>query len=236
MALRRKSATASVRRCTIGLPRRLRLVLRTTGTPAAGAAADGTAARLVTLERPPAPGATTTPPAGRSGEASPDPPSPVAQVGADCPYGRQRPARSGQGGAFLLRQPTPNAVPFAVLDRVGGTLADHRASAADCLRPCFSGVPLGRTFPIGRKEHCAIDMAAGSPQPPRPQRRCSSVLKRFLPSVHLLPRNDDHAGVSAPRGEASTRQWMSQQTAVWAGAPEEAGRGLGPGRVGPRCR
>lgn len=114
---------------------------------------------------------------------------PVAQVGADCPYGRQRPARSGrQGGAFPLRQPTPNAVPFAVLDRVGGALADHRASAADCLRTCFSGVPLGRAFPIGRKEHCAIDMAAGSPPPPRPQRRCSCVLKGFLPSVHLLPR------------------------------------------------
>jgi hypothetical protein len=146
---------------------------------------------------------------GRSGgEASRDPDFPVAQVGADCPYGRQRPARSGrQGGAFPLRHPTPNAVPFAVLDRVGGALADHRASAADCLRACFSGVPLGSAFPIGRKEHCAIDMATGSPQPPRPQRRCSYVLKRFLPSVHLLPRNDDHAGASAPRSEASTRQW-----------------------------
>ena len=146
---------------------------------------------------------------GRSGRGgSPDPSSPVAQVGADCPYGRQRPARSGcQGDAFPLRQPTPNAVPFAVLDRVGGALADHRASAADCLRACFSGVPLGRAFPIGRKEHCALDMAAGSPQPPRPQRRCSCVRKRFLPSVHLLPRNDDHACASAPRSEASTRQW-----------------------------
>jgi hypothetical protein len=189
--------------------------------------------------------AVTSPPAPRlavrpdrqvgGGEASRDPDFPVAQVGADYPYGRQRPARSGrQGGAFPLRHPTPNAVPFAVLDRVGGALADHRASAADCLRACFSGVPLGRAFPIGRKEHCAIDMAAGSPQPPRPQRRCSYLLNRFLPSVHLLPRNDDHAGASAPRGEASTRQWMSQQTAVWAGAPEEAGRGLGPGRVDPR--
>ena len=125
-----------------------------------------------------------------------------------CPYGRQRPTRSGrQGGAFPLRQPTPHAVPFAVLNRVGGALADHRASAADYLRACFSGVPLGRAFPIGRKEHCALDMAAGSPQPPRPQRRCSCVRKRFLPSVHLLPRNDDHAGASAPRSEASTRQW-----------------------------
>jgi hypothetical protein len=159
----------------------------------------------------PARGVTAALWADRGGEGSPDPSFPVAQVGADCPYGRQRPARSGrQGGAFPLRQPTPNAVPFAVLDRVGGALADHRASAADCLRACFSGVPLGRAFPIGRKEHCAIDMAAGSPQPPRPQRRCSCVLKRFLPSVHLLPRNDDHAGAAAPRGEASTRQWMSQ--------------------------
>jgi hypothetical protein len=141
------------------------------------------------------------------GEASRDPDFPAAQVGADCPYGRQRPARSArQGGAFPLRQPTPNAVPFAVLDRVGGALADHRASAADCLRACFSGVPVGRAFPIGRKEHCALDMAAGSPQPPRPQRRRSCVLKRLLPSVHLVPRNDDHAGASAPRSEASTRQ------------------------------
>jgi hypothetical protein len=146
---------------------------------------------------------------GRSGRgASRDPSFPVAQVGADCPYGHQRPARSGrQGGTFPLRQPTPHAVPFAVLDRVGAALADHRACAADCLRACFSGVPLGRAFPIGRKEHCANDMAAGSPQPPRPQRRCSCVLKRFLPCVHLLPRNDGHAGVAAPRGEASTRQW-----------------------------
>jgi hypothetical protein len=151
----------------------------------------------------PAHGATAEPSAGRGGEASRDHDFPVAQVGADCPYGRQRPARSGrQGGAFPLRQPTPNAVPFAVLDRVGGALADHRASAADCLRACFSGVPLGRAFSIGRKEHCAIDMAAGSPQPPRPQRRCSCVFKRFLPSVHLFPRDDDHAGAAAPRGEA----------------------------------
>jgi hypothetical protein len=215
---RRKSATASVRRCTIGSPRRLRLVLRTTGMPAAGAAAAGTAARLVTLER-------HRPPVRQQHHRQVGWGSvtgslfPRCSGWADCPYGRQRPARSGrQGGAFLLRQPTPNAVPFAVLDRVGGTLADHRASAADCLRACFSGVPLGRAFPIGRKEHCAIDIAAGSPQPPRPQRRCSCVLKRFLPSVHLLPRNDDHAGASAPRSEASTRQWMSQHTALWAGA------------------
>ena len=176
------------------------------------------------------PGA-TTPPAGQGGDASPDPSSSVAQVGPDCPYGRQRPSRFGrQGGAFLLRQPTPNAVPFAVLDRVGGALADHRASAADCLRACFSGVPLGRAFPIGRKEHCAIDVAAGSPQPPRPQRRCSCVLKRFLPSVHLLPRNDDHAGASAPRSEASTRQWdePTHSPVGWS-SPEKAGRGLGPG-------
>ena len=27
---------------------------------------------------------------------------------------------------------------------------------------------------------------------------------------------------------------MSQQTALWAGAPKEAGRGLGPGHVDPR--
>ena len=171
-------------------------------------AAVGRAARLVAPERHRPMVRQQTLSAGRGGEASRDPVSPVAQVGAVCPYGRQRPARCGrQGGAFPLRQPTPNAVPFAVLDRVGGALADHRASAADCLRACFSGVPLGRAFPIGRKEHCAIDMAAGSPQPPRPQRRCSCVLKRFLPSVHLLPRNDDHAGASAPRSEASTRQW-----------------------------
>jgi hypothetical protein len=176
----------------------------------------------------------SSPSVGRGGKGSRDPSFPVAQVGADCPYGRQRPARSGrQGGAFPLRQPTPNAVPFAVLDRVGGALADHRASAADCLRPCFSGVPLRRTFPIGRKEHRAIDMAAGGPQPPRPQRRCSCVLKRFLPSMHLFPRNDDHAGASAPRGEASSRQGVGQQTILWAGAPEEAGRGLGPRRVSP---
>jgi hypothetical protein len=146
---------------------------------------------------------------GRSGgKASRDPDFPVAPVGADCPYGRQRPARSGrQGGAFPLRHPTPNAVPFAVLDRVGGALADHRASAADCLRASFSGVPLGSAFPIGRKEHRALDMTTSSPQPPQPQRRCSCVLKRFPPSVHLLPRNDDHADASAPRSEASTRQW-----------------------------
>ena len=71
----------------------------------------------------------------------------------------------------------------------------------------FLGRPAGEGVP--HREERTLRSRHGGRQPATATTTTPMFLcpQRFLPSVHLLPRNDDHAGASAPRSEASTRQW-----------------------------
>src|SRR5215207_8588197 len=120
----------------------------------------------------PAHGGTPAPPADRGGaKAAPELSFLVAGIGRGLRQHRQQTVGTEpKAEAFLLGQATPDAVPFAVPDRVGSALADHRAASADRLRACLAGGPLGTPFTVRREEDRAVDVPAGGPQPPRPQR------------------------------------------------------------------
>jgi hypothetical protein len=115
-----------------------------------------------------------------------------------APVGPQR-----EGGALALRHPTPDPVALAAPDRIGGALADHRATRTDGFRLRLSSPPPRSELSVRGIEQRGVGVTAGGPQPPWPQRRRSHVPKGFLPRLHLSPRNDDHAGASVPRRSAT---------------------------------
>src|SRR5918995_6145017 len=185
----------------------------------------------------PAHDGTPVPPADRGGKKTPQELSSLIRWigGGDRKPRQQTVGSQPEDEPFALGEATPDAVPFAVPDGVGRALADHRAASADRLRTCLAGGPLGTPFTVGREENRAVDIPAGGPQPPRPQRRRTRVLKGFLPSIHVSSsQRRPHRPVSgSSRGANQPGDETTDSPVGWI-HPEQAGRGLGPGRIDPR--
>src|SRR5215213_2075004 len=147
----------------------------------------------------PAHDGTPAPPAGRGGaKAAPERSSLIAWISYGHRQRRQQTVGTEpEAEAFPLGQATPDAVPFAVPDRVGSALADHRAASADRLRPCLAGGPLGTPFTVGRKKTALSTsrQAARNRHDHNPDQPTSA--KDSCHAFRWVPRNADHTGPSA---------------------------------------
>src|SRR5258708_15302279 len=61
---------------------------------------------------------------------------------------------------LVLVEPTPDSIPQRILQGVVETFAPHRAGLADCLRPGFAEISLGRLLFLCAKKELHVKPAA----------------------------------------------------------------------------